>query len=81
MNNETAIGSIRLQELLKEENQETKVRKVLELFEEHKIPEFTLQQRDSLINSALQHLQKISLKDHKKNQLKYLIDYLVLRKY
>jgi geranylgeranyl diphosphate synthase type II len=81
MNNETAIGSIRLQELLKEENQETKVRKVLELFEEHKIPELTLLQRDSLINSALQHLQKISLEDNKKNQLKYLIDYLVLRKY
>lgn len=78
---EAEIQSNQLNTLLNEADKEKKIAEVLSLFEKHKIPEFTLSKRDSLIESALKHLERISLNENKKAQLKFLIDYLVLRNY
>ena len=78
---EAEIQSNQLNTLLNEADKEKKVAAVLSLFEKHKIPELTLSKRDSLIESALKHLERISLNENKKAQLKFLIDYLVLRNY
>lgn len=60
------------------DNQE-KLRKILLIFEKYKIKEFAITTRDLYVEKSMNALEKISLDSDKKNILKSLVDYLVIR--
>jgi len=56
-----------------------KVNAVLEIFDTYNIKEFALHERDIYVQKSMNALSKINLPDNKKEVLKSLVDYLVLR--
>ena len=56
-----------------------KVNAVLEIFDTYHIKEFALHERDIYVQKSMNALSKINLPDNKKEVLKSLVDYLVLR--
>lgn len=60
-------------------NKEEKVKGVLALYKEWGIKESVTEKRDTLIKSALEHLENTSLSQKNKEILAQLVDYLVIR--
>jgi len=51
----------------------------LKIFDQYKIKEFAVQQRNSYVEKSVKALAKINLDNTKKEVLKSLVDYLVVR--
>jgi geranylgeranyl diphosphate synthase type II len=60
-------------------DQYQKINAVLKIFEQYKIKDFALQQRDFYVEKSVSALAKINLDATKKDVLKSLVDYLVVR--
>lgn len=73
----------RLDQLIENDNIDNteKVTKVLSIFEEYNIRSFGLEQRNFYTQQSLQALAQLRLPDDKKEVLKQLVDYLVLRNF
>jgi len=73
----------RLDQLIENDNIDNteKVTKVLSIFEEYNIRSFGLEQRNFYTEQSLQALAQLRLPDDKKEVLKQLVDYLVLRNF
>ncbi|MBK8353431.1 MAG: polyprenyl synthetase family protein [Saprospirales bacterium] len=56
-----------------------KINSVLKIFDQYKIKEFAVQQRNSYVEKSVKALAKINLDNTKKDVLKSLVDYLVVR--
>ncbi|MFN8237096.1 MAG: polyprenyl synthetase family protein [Chitinophagales bacterium] len=73
----------RLEQLIENYNIDNaeKVNKMLSIFEEYDIKSFGMKQRNFYIEQSLKALEQLNLPQEKKEVLKQLVDYLVLRNF